>query len=195
VSAPEVRPGADASIRLDEVQVDLVELAALRERMQVLKALAARRGLSLPERGRLVTARDSLVLCVRPLRWLLLSAPAPAGVAAGRWQEACAGTAAVLDCSSALLALHLSGPGAREALARGCRLDLDTATFPPGTAAATIIAQVSVIIAALPSGFLLLTPATTGRHFREWLSAAAGPFGLASSTNVNVAALSGESTQ
>jgi sarcosine oxidase subunit gamma len=190
-----VQSGVDAGITVAEVQVDLVELAALRERMQVLKALAARRGLALPECGRSVTARDTLVLCVRPQRWLLLSAPAPAGVAAGRWQEACAGTAAVLDCSSALLALHVSGPAAREALARGCRLDLDSAKFPPGTAAATIIAQVSAIIAALPSGFLLLTPATTGRHFREWLSAAASPFGLASSPNANVAALSGESTQ
>jgi sarcosine oxidase subunit gamma len=190
-----VQPRADAGVTLAEVLVDLVELAPLRERMQVLKALAARRGLTLPEHGHIVTARDSLVLCVRPQRWLLLSAPAPTGVAAGRWQEACAGTAAVLDCSSALLALHVSGPGSREALARGCRLDLDGAMFPAGTAAATLIAQVSAIIAALPSGFLLLTPATTGRHFREWLSAAASPFGLASSASVKVSALSGENTQ
>jgi sarcosine oxidase subunit gamma len=100
--------------------------------------------------------------------------------------------AAAVDLSSALLVLRLAGPNARDALARGCRLDLDPAAFPGGTAAGTLIAQVSAIIAARPSGFLLLTPATTGRHFRDWLSAAARPFGLAPPTNVTVAALSGE---
>jgi len=44
----------------------------------------------------------------------------------------------------------------------------------------------------LAAGWLLLTPATTARHFREWLSAAAGPFGMASRTGVTVATLSGE---
>lgn len=193
MSAAEGQAAADLGVKVSRIEADLVELASFQERMHVLKALAARRGLALPERGRVVTARDTLVLCVRPQRWLLLSAPAGAGVAAARWQEPCSGTAAVLDCSSALVALQVTGPSAREALVRGCRLDLDAAIFPPGAAAATIIAQVSAIIAALPSGFLLLTPATTGRHFREWLSTAAGAFGLAPSSDVNVTALSGES--
>jgi sarcosine oxidase gamma subunit len=64
-------------------------------------------------------------------------------------------------------------------LARGCRLDLDPVEFPAGHAAATHMAQVSVIIAALPSGIMLLTPATTARHVREWLASTAQPFGFA----------------
>jgi sarcosine oxidase subunit gamma len=195
VSAPEGQSGAAAGVTVAEVSTDVVELAALRERLQVLKALAGRRGMALPERGRVVAIRDTLALCVRPQRWLLLSSPAAAGVAAAHWQQVSAGAAAALDLSSALLALHVSGPRARHALVRGCRLDLDPAVFPPGTAAATLIAQVSALIAALPSGFLLLTPATTGRHFRDWLSAAARPFGLAPPTSVTVASLSGENSR
>jgi sarcosine oxidase gamma subunit len=77
-------------------------------------------------------------------------------------------------------------------LARGCRLDLEPTLFPPGRAAATIIAQVPVTLAALASGMLLLTPATTGRHLRHWLAATARPFGLMPVTSVSVATLTGD---
>ena len=192
MSVPEVQAGSVAGVTVAGVSVDVVEIAALRERLHVLKALAARRGLALPEHGRILTIRDTLVLCVRPQRWLMLSPPMAAGAAASRWQEACVGTAAAVDLSSALLALHVAGPQAREALARGCRLDLDPAAFPAGTAAATAIGQVSVVLGALPFGLLLLTPSTTGRHFRDWLSAAARPFGLDPVKNVTFASLCGD---
>lgn len=192
MSVPEVQLGTGAGVTVAGVSVDVVEIAALRERLHVLKALAARRGLALPEHGRILITRDTLVLCVRPQRWLMLSPPTAAGAAASRWQEAGVGTAAAVDLSSALLALHVAGPQAREALARGCRLDLDPAAFPSGTAAATVIGQVSVVLVALSIGLLLLTPATTGQHFRDWLSAAARPFGLDPSKNVTFASLCGD---
>jgi sarcosine oxidase subunit gamma len=194
VSAPDIAAVSPAAgVTLATAPTDVVELAAFRDRAHVLKALAARRAMSLPPQGRVLAARDTLLLCVRPERWLLLSAPAPAGVTALRWQEVCTGMAAVTDLSSGLLALHLAGSQAREALARGCRLDLDPAVFPSGHAAATIIAQVAAILAALPGGMLILTPASTARHLREWLEGAARPFGLAPGAEVTVTALSGDS--
>jgi sarcosine oxidase subunit gamma len=93
------------------------------------------------------------------------------------WQTRCAGRGAAVDLSSALAAFHLAGPAAREVLARGCRLDLDREAFPSGHAAATMMAQVSTVLAALPSGLLLLTPSSTARHFRDWLASSAKPFG------------------
>ena len=195
MSAADARPGFDATagVTLAAAAADMTELAALRDREQVLKALAARRGIGLPPLGRIVAARDTLVLSVRPGRWLLLTPPGAPGATAAQWQEACAGTAAVIDLSSALVMLQVAGPNAREALLRGCRLDLDPEVFPAGHAAATAMAQVAALLAALPSGMLILTPASTGRHFREWLAAAARPFGLAPRGDVTVAALSGES--
>jgi hypothetical protein len=41
-------------------------------------------------------------------------------------------------------------------------------------------------------GMLILTPASTARHFREWLEGAARPFGLAPGAEVSVTALSGD---
>ena len=125
-------------------------------------------GTALPEFGRCAaTASGGLVLCVRPGRWLVLGAAAVT-------EEYVA-----VDLSSAYRVLHLAGPAVREALARSCRLDLDPRVFPEGCATATLIAQVSVILAARPSGFVLLTPSTTARHFCEWIEAAARPFGFA----------------
>jgi len=185
-------PEPSAGFSCAPLAADIIELAALRERTQVVKALAARRGLSFPATGRVSIGRDTLVLCVRPDRWLLLTAPASHGAALGSWRGACEGCGAVVEHSSALTALHLSGPAVREVLARGCRLDLHPDAFAPGCAAATHMAQVSVLLAALPGGWLLLTPATTARHFTEWLSATAAPFGFLATAGVTVANLFGD---
>jgi sarcosine oxidase subunit gamma len=147
--------------------------------------------MDLPPLGRVARSSHHMSLSVRPERWLLLSPPTAPGEAAKKWAARCAGCAAVIDLSSALTAFELSSgtarggaqaedasAGSRELLARGCRLDLDPAAFPEGHAAATIMAQVSVILANLGSAFLLLTPSTTARHFGEWLRATGRPFGL-----------------
>jgi heterotetrameric sarcosine oxidase gamma subunit len=121
--------------------------------------------------GRVRSAGDSIALGHRPERWLILSPPGPAGAAATAWQAVLAGAGTAVDLSSGLSVFRLVGPhdAIRSALARGCRLDLDGEVFPAGHVAATIIAQVSVILARLADGMLLLTPSTTARHFREWL--------------------------
>jgi heterotetrameric sarcosine oxidase gamma subunit len=194
VSVPEARsvPGARVGFTCAPLATDIIELVTLRDRIHVLKALGARRGLSFPAFGRIATARDTLVLGVRPERWLLLTPPAPPGAALANWQGACAACAAAVELSSALTALHLTGPAVREVLARGCRLDLHPEAFAPGTAAASQMAQVPVVLGALPAGWLLLTPSSTARHFREWLGAAAAPFGLEWRGSVTVTTLNGE---
>ena len=206
MSAPEPRASAErhaslhsralgerhAGVRLSCGAMDIVQIAAGRGREPELKRIAAGCGVQLPARGRAVFAADQLVLSVRPGRWLLLGSPGSPGASAQLWHKVCTGVGIVLDLSCALSALHLAGPAAREVLVRGCRLDLDPQAFPVGAAAATIMAQVSVILAALPSGVLLLTPSSTARHVHAWLAHAAQPFGLMPHTDFTVAALSGD---
>jgi len=155
VSGPESgsASGPPPGITCASLPADIIELAALRERTQVLKALAARRGLALPSVGWIITARETLVVCVRPERWLLLSAPNLPGAALAGWRTAGA-----------------------------------------GCAAATYVAQVPVMLAALPAGWLLLTPSTTMRHFSDWLGASARAFGFVPNPSVTVGSLSGEKT-
>ena len=194
MSAPEpVRDAGEApGVSFNACRADIVEIAAWREREAELEGIAQGRGVSLPPFGRISVDTRGLALCVRPGRWLVLAAPAAPGVSAARWEVSCAGLAAVVDLSSGLAAFHLAGPAIREMLARGCRLDLDPEVFPVGSAAATPMIQVATILGALPSGLLMLTPASTARHVHEWLVSAAGPFGLESGADVTVAALSGD---
>jgi heterotetrameric sarcosine oxidase gamma subunit len=194
VSAPESvpMPYATSGINLASCAADVVEIAAFHGRAPELENIAGARGLELPVLGRVGRAKDQLALCVRPARWLLLAPPAHSGETAALWQAACARAGAAIDLSSGLAAWHLAGPQVREVLSRACRLDLDPQVFPPGSAAATVMVQVAVILAVLPSGLLLLTPTSTARHLREWLASTAKPFGLVSGADVTVAVLCGD---
>jgi sarcosine oxidase subunit gamma len=133
-----------------------------------------------------------VALAVRPERWLMVLAPQAGGTSATRWQELLDTTGAVVELSAGLAAFFLAGAPAREVLKRGCRLDLDPEVFAPGAAAATQMAQVAVTLVALPGGLLLLTPASTARHLREWLMQAGRAFGIAAVSDVTVATLSGD---
>jgi sarcosine oxidase, subunit gamma len=194
VSAPEPvsMTGDAAGARLTHCATDIVEIAPLRARSAEFAAIVTARGLRLPSPGRSARAPDRLLICVRPGRWLVLSAPAAAGRAAALWQDALKGAGAAIDHSCGLTALHLSGRAAREVLARGCRLDIAPQVFPAGHAAATIMAQVPSILVALTSSVLLLTPSTTARHFSAWLAGIARPFGLIQAPAVSLTDLSGD---
>jgi len=179
-------------VRLRGCTMDIIQIAAVRGRARELERITRERGLQLPALGRAALGPEQLVLCVRPERWLLVAPPASPGAGAQLWHTACGHAGAALDLSCALSALHLAGPAVREMLGRGCRLDLDPDAFPAGAAAATIIAQVSVILAAVPSGVLLLAPSSTARHVRAWLCGVARPFGLMPQADFTVAELSGD---
>jgi heterotetrameric sarcosine oxidase gamma subunit len=199
VSAPE--------LTLARCRAEILEVAAFDTQPGELARRARDALWTLPPLGRALPHREGLALAVRPQRWLLLL---PAGAAAGgstgdasgasdtriaTWQRRCAGSGAVVELSAGLTALWLTGPAVREALRRGCRLDLEPAAFPQGTAAATSIAQVAVTLAALRAGFLLLTPASTARHFEDWLAGAARAFGMSRAADVTVAAICGDANE
>jgi len=183
--------GDGTRVRFGPCATDIIELAARRGRSAELAAVAARRGLPLPAFGRATVCGGQLAISTRPERWLMMSPPATPGFA-DAWQDACAGTAAVIELSSGLAVFYLAGANSADVLVRGCRLDLHPSVFPAGHVAATTIAQVAVIIVQLPAARLLLTPATTARHFAEWLAATGAPFGISQTSPVPFAALSGE---
>jgi heterotetrameric sarcosine oxidase gamma subunit len=186
-------PAHPPGITLAACAAGIIELAAFRGRSSDLEQLAARRGVGLAALGRIAVASGQLTLSVRPGRWLLLAPPASTDAAA--WADVTAGRGAIVDHSSGLAGFVLAGSAVREMLVRACRLDLAADAFPEGRAAATIMVQVPVILAALPGAMLLLTPATTARHLREWLVTASRPFGLALAGEVGVAELCGDGSK
>ena len=185
MSAPSPAASA-AGITLLPWAAEIVEVAPLRHGVEAARRFGAACAQPLPELGHVNIGASQLAVCVRPARWLLL-APLTRQIPAARvvsWRQGCAESAVVSELSSALAAFLLAGSAVREMLARGCRLDLDPRVFPSGTAAATVMVQVSVILAALPRGMLLLTPSSTAQHFGEWLDNTLQPFGRAQGVQI-----------
>jgi len=183
VAEHEAAPGAVAGVVLESCLADIVEVSAPRGCALDLARVADSWGARLASHGHATASPECITICVRPERWLLLATLAPPGATAQLWHRRCAPAGVVIDLSSAWSVLRLTGAATREVLARGCRLDLDPGVFRDGHAASTTIAQVTVIVAALGAGFLLLTPATTSRDFCEWLTIAARTFGLSRRAN------------
>ena len=182
VSGPELpqHVSLNEGVRLQTSRGVIVELAAHRGRAAELTANAAGHGCTLPSLGHASISGEQLALGVRPERWLVLKPHDARATSCTQWEAMCGQAGTAVDLSSGLAVLQLCGPEARSVLARSCRLDLDPKYFPAGRAAATIVAQVSTLIVALPRGLLLLTPSTTARHFCEWLLATGRPFGIGS---------------
>ena len=76
---------------------------------------------------------------------------------------------AVVDVSDQRTGFRLHGAGARELLARGCALDLRPASFPPGSAAQTLLGQSGVLLTAESDGFRLGVRTSFAGYVADWL--------------------------
>jgi sarcosine oxidase subunit gamma len=76
--------------------------------------------------------------------------------------------------------LRLSGPDARDVLAKGCSLDLHPTVFRKGTAAQTMMGLAGVVLIALDeagSDYRILVRSSFARYLADWLIDAAEEFG------------------
>lgn len=153
----------------------LLQVAPWRGETAPLAAALQTAGWQLPALGEAWFGPQRMSIAVRPQRWLLLDFGSTAhhGAADGRLRDTLApviGEAgALVELSAARRAWSWPGEDARGKLAAGCRLDLHPQSFPVGRAAATLIAQVNVILVARADDWLLLAPSSTAVHFSEWL--------------------------
>jgi heterotetrameric sarcosine oxidase gamma subunit len=91
--------------------------------------------------------------------------------------------AAVVEASDAFAGLVLTGPAARDVLARLVPLDLDPAAFPPGAVARTLLRHLPLVLVAASDGFELLVPrssaGTAVRDLARAMTAVAGRAAMA----------------
>lgn len=132
-----------------------------------------------PGPGQTATAADITAIWIQPGQWLLTAPRSAEGALAARVTAAFAGLAAVADQSHGRTTIRLSGTAAREALSRGCRLDLHPRAFGPGRAASTPVAQIGCLVHQTdPTGFELTVFSTLAEPFLHWLLEAAAPHGV-----------------
>lgn len=164
--------GSDLAIELEPLTsaVDLrVDAAAVDTR-----ALAEVVGGTLPTLPNTWTVlADGRAVWLGPDEWLLVGdRPARAWEDALRAVVGPVGGAAV-DVSDQRTGLLLRGTGARRLLAAGCALDLRPASFPPGSAAQTLLGQSGVLLTAYDDGFRLAVRTSFAGYVADWLLDAA----------------------
>ncbi|SEE16373.1 sarcosine oxidase subunit gamma [Rhizobiales bacterium GAS191] len=166
--------------RLCEWRVSIVEVAARRgQGLDFAARVNAALALDPPAAGQARVGAAASLLWIAPEAWLVVAPPEPPGALALRLASAVGPSAAVMDQSSGLSALRLSGVRARQVLAKGCRIDLHPRAFRTDQVARTIIAQVPIILHQadeLPS-YTLLVPRMLAISFVEFLLEASAEFG------------------
>ena len=127
------------------------------------------------------TATES-ALWLGPDEWLICgdTDPAPALLEAVKGLHA-----TVTDVSEARAVIGLSGPHARDVLAKGCPLDLHPREFGPGRCAQSVLGQVAIILHqrdATPTYDIHVARSYAG-YLWTWLEDAAEEYGLAVSAD------------
>lgn len=133
--------------------LDLVNVRGEPSDAAFVEAVAAVAGLRLPAEPNTVARGERYdALWLGPDEWLLRSVePAPAGGLHARLSSALAGAdAAAVDVGSGYSVLEISGAQAREALARGCPLDLHPRVFKTGQCAQSHFFKTAILLA--PTG-------------------------------------------
>lgn len=118
-----------------------------------------------------VSREDGTILWLGPDQWLLIG---------DCFHEALPLAGGFLtDVSHGRAALRISGPRARELLAKGCNVDLHPTKFLPGQCAQTSIARVSILLHLTNAEgyFDLYCARSYAGSLWQWLTEAAAEFG------------------
>ena len=158
----------------------LASLIARRGCLDTLRAVIREHyAAELPLTPRVVEAEGGSFMWAGPERWLVTAPARPPHDLVASLRARTDGIAAVCDQSDSRILLRVSGPLARETLARGISLDLHPSVFTPGSTAITIVAHMGCQIWQMDDTptYVLATPTSLAESFCRWLAAAMAEFG------------------
>jgi methylglutamate dehydrogenase subunit D len=115
-----------------------------------------------------------------PGQWLAMSQPTGAGMPLDALRADLDGLAAVTDQGDGRVILEVSGPRARDALAKGIAVDLDPIAFKVGDVAQTSASHIGLQIALIDAGptFEIVSARSTAGSLWAWLTASAAEYGI-----------------
>ncbi|MEO1193041.1 MAG: sarcosine oxidase subunit gamma family protein [Pseudomonadota bacterium] len=176
---------ADAGVQvgLAEIRYEgALNLRARRDDPAAREALSKALGRPLPATTKLEAKEDCVVLGLGPDEWLFLC-PDPKASAASLAAELSAVFVAVTDTSDNYVTLVVSGPRARDLLAKGVPIDLHESAFPPASCAQTLLSKAEVLLYRGPDAeddrITLLCRPSFAQYVFTWLKDAAQEYGLA----------------
>jgi sarcosine oxidase, subunit gamma len=138
-------------------------------------------GLELPTTPSTYVSDDTTTaIWMGPDEWLITGTRSAATLET-QLRAAVSEDGAAIDVSAQRTTLRLSGPDARDLLAKGCSLDLHPTVFRKGTAAQTMLGLAGVVLVALDDAgtdYRILVRASFARYLADWLIDAAEEFGV-----------------
>ena len=128
-------------------------------------------GVPLPVVGTANSDGGRSVLWLGPDEWLIVGiAGSDAQLLAALHSVTADAHASAVVVSSSRTVLELAGPGARDVLDGGCRLDLHPRSFGPGSCAATNVAQAAVFLhQTAPETYRLFVRSSYAWYLAAWL--------------------------
>ncbi len=176
------RFGADGSapVQLSERRAAIAQVMGRKGQNLALRAAVGRAlGLDLPSPSGSAASGPATAIWIAPEMWLILRDGSQGDELARELSAASGDAASIADQTWGKSIVRISGPRARDVLAKGCRIDLHPRVFAPGKTAVTPIAHIHAVlmqIDATPT-FDLIVPSTLARDFVEWLRLSAAEFG------------------
>jgi sarcosine oxidase subunit gamma len=137
---------------------------------------------------------ETSALWLGPNEWLVVTTPGAEAKLAEALRGALAETpSAVTDVSDSRTVIRLSGPAARDVLAKGCPLDLHSRAFAPGAVKQSLIAHLDVAVhlvadEASDGGpvFEITVLRSYAAYLWRWLVDAGTEYGVAVSANTRM---------
>jgi methylglutamate dehydrogenase subunit D len=175
------RRDGQAGVTLKEVtQFALAEITAFRGQKDALAdRMAQSFGLTLPAANKTTQGQGVRLISVGPGKYLALAEADAAHGLIASLEEKLENIAAVVDQSDARAIVEISGPRARDALAKGVMIDLDDRVFGNDDSATTLAAQLWITLwteNGKPT-YRLAVFRAFGADMLHWLTASAKEFG------------------
>jgi sarcosine oxidase subunit gamma len=164
----------------ERIGLGLATVAARRGKADALsEAVANTYGVDLPTSSRVIQGSQVSFIGYGPGQWLAVSASLANEALARNLSETLAGLASISDQSGGRTVLRISGPHARDVLAKGLPIDLDPRAFPLGSAATSAISHMGVQLWQLDDtrSYDLAIFRSVSESFWSWLTASAAEFG------------------
>jgi heterotetrameric sarcosine oxidase gamma subunit len=175
------RQGGEPGITIAErVGLGLATVAARKGQADALKAaVASAYGVDLPVSSRVAQGPQVSFVGYGPGQWLAVSAKLANEALARDLAQQLKGLASISDQSGGRTVIRVSGPRARDVLAKGLPIDLDPRAFPLGSAATSTISLMGVQLWQTDDtrSYDMAIFRSVSASFWRWLTASAAEFG------------------
>lgn len=175
------KPDGEPSVMIGELSgLGLATVASRQGQDAALKsAVLQAYGVQLPESSRVAQGSAVSFIGYGLGQRLAVSESLAHEALAGDLSQRLAGLASISDQSGGRTVLRVSGPRARDVLAKGLPVDLDPRAFPLGSAAASIIGHMGVQLWQVDDtrSYDIAVFRSLSQSFWRWLTASAAEFG------------------